>query len=98
MQETGSIPDPGRFHRAWATKACVPVLLSLGSRAQEPRRLKFAHSKACAPHLEKPPQGEASTPQLEGHPRPPQLEKALTVTQTQHSQKLKSVLKTAGVN
>ena len=37
--DTGLIPGPGRSHVPWSNQAQVPQLLSLCSRAQEPRLL-----------------------------------------------------------
>ena len=33
--DTGSIPDPGRFHMPWSNQACASQLLSLCSGAWE---------------------------------------------------------------
>ena len=48
--DTGSIPDPGRFHMPWSNKACALQLLSLCSRAQELQlRPRAAITEVCVP-------------------------------------------------
>ena len=64
-KDTGSSPDLGRFHMPWSNEVHAPQLLSLHAATTEnylPR--------ACDAQQEKPPQGEACTPQRT------QLEKA----------------------
>ena len=61
--DTGSIPGLGKYHMLQGNIARVPQLLSLRSRAD-------------APQLEKPPQREAHTLQLESSPGSLQREKA----------------------
>ena len=77
----GSIPDPGRSHMPWSNQACVPQLLSLCSRAQEPQLLSppAATSEACTPY-------SPGTAALEALPLT-RRGKSLTATKTQHSQK-----------
>ena len=55
----------------------APQLLSLCSRAWEPQLPKISYSSAQAPQQEKPPQWEASAPQLESSPWLLQLQKSL---------------------
>ena len=43
---TGSIPDPGRFYMG--NSACAPWLLSLRSRALEPKRLSLHTYSLCS--------------------------------------------------
>ena len=38
-RDTGLIPDLGRSYMPWSNQACVPQLISLCSRAQEPQLL-----------------------------------------------------------
>ena len=59
--DTGLSPGLGSSHMPWSTKARVPQLLSLRSRAHEPQLLSpFATTtetrapRACAPQQEKP--------------------------------------------
>ena len=47
-----------------SNQVCVPQLLSLCSRAQEPQQWNPLHSRAGAPQQEKPLQWEACAPQL----------------------------------
>ena len=54
--DTGSIPDPGRFHTPRSKEACVPQLLSPCSRAWEPQLMKPTHPRAHTLQQEKPPQ------------------------------------------
>ena len=65
--DMGSIPGPGRFHMPRGNQVCVPQLLL--------HRVKLAHSRACAPPQEKPPQ-YVHAPHLERSCRSPQLEKS----------------------
>ena len=61
-RDTGLIPDLGKFHMLWATKARASVLLSLCSRAQELQPLKLKHPGGYAPQQEKSLQKETSAP------------------------------------
>ena len=61
--DLGSSPGPGRSHMPQSNEAHVPQLLSLRSRAQEPRLLSPCATttearmpRARAPRQEKPPQ------------------------------------------
>ena len=74
--DTDSVPDLGRPHMLQNKQACVPQLLSQGSRAREPQRRKPSRPRAHTPKQEKPPQWEAHAPQLESSPCLPQLEKS----------------------
>ena len=68
--DTGSIPDPGRSHKPQGNWSQAPRLLSLCSRAQEPRlrspraTITDAHSQ----QQEKLLQSEARALQLEKSP------------------------------
>ena len=92
---TRQILGPGGSHMPQSGWAHVPQLLFLFSEAPEtinywshlPQLLKPKIPRARAWQQEKPPQWEACTPQLESGPWSPKLEKAHTVTKTQHSQK-----------
>ena len=84
-RDTGSLSGRGIPHMLWSNKACAPQLLSLCSRAGEPRLLspRAPTTEACAPRTcvaqqEKPPQWETHAPQLKSSPCLPQLEKACT--------------------
>ena len=74
---------PGRSHMPWSNWACLPQLLSLCSRVQEPQPLS-PHAvvpeayvpRACAPQQGRRPQWEAHMPQLESSPCSLQLEKS----------------------
>ena len=56
--DTGSIPDLGRFRMPWSNQARLPQLLSPRAASTE------THAPGpCAPQEEKPPPGEACTPQ-----------------------------------
>ena len=73
--DMGSIPGLEGFHMPQGNYDPVPQLLSLCSRAQEPKWLNLqatatesACLRACAPQEEKPLQWEACTPQLEIRP------------------------------
>ena len=70
MQETGSMPDPGRS----LTPPC--------NEAREPQLLKPALPKACASQQEKPPPS-ARALQRGVAPATPQLERARATTKTQ---------------
>ena len=50
-EDTGSSPGLGRSHMPWNNEACVPQLLSLYSRAREPRLLspRVTTTEARAP-------------------------------------------------
>ena len=68
--DVGSSPGPGRSHMPWRNWACAPQLLSLCSRAHEPRLLSpratatETHTpRARAPQQERPLQREAHVPQ-----------------------------------
>ena len=52
--DTGSIPDPGRFHMPQSNEARVPQLLSPHAAITEDHA-----PRACAPQQEKPLQWEA---------------------------------------
>ena len=83
-RDTGSLSGRGIPHMLWSNKACAPQLLSLCSRAGEPRLLspRAPTTEACAPRTcvaqqEKPPQWETHAPQLGRSSCLPQLEKCL---------------------
>ena len=93
--DTGSISgsqDPIRFgatkpmcRNHW-TRALEPGNHNYWAR--EPQLEKPIRPRACAPLQEKPPQREASAPQLQMRPRSQQLDrKARAATKAQHSQK-----------
>ena len=54
--DTGLIPDLGQFYMPRRNEACVPELLSLCSRAQEPQLPKPTCPRVHAQKQEKPPQ------------------------------------------
>ena len=69
-RDTGLMPGPGWSHMPRSKKARAPQLLSLRSRARKPQLLSLqaTTTEACMPRAhtpqqEKPPQGEAHTPQ-----------------------------------
>ena len=73
--DTGLIPDPGRSHMLQSNQAHMPQLPCLYSRAQEPQlpSPQAATTKARVPQSshsarEKPPPGEARTPQPDSEP------------------------------
>ena len=66
--DSGSIPDPGRSHMPRGSQAQARELLSLRSRAQEPKLLKPLSPGGHAPQQEKPLQWEACALQLESSP------------------------------
>ena len=83
--DTGSNPEPGRFHRQWINQAQVPQLSSLGSRAQESRLLSSLSwtadtgtLKTCALQQKKPLQWETHAQQQESSPCSLQLETQLS--------------------
>ena len=53
-EDVGLITAPGRCHVPQSNEACVPQLLSPGSRAQEPQLLQPVCPRARAPRQEKP--------------------------------------------
>ena len=53
--DVSSIPDLGRSHMPWSNKVWQPQLLSLYSRAWEPRLLKSVHPRECALQQGTPP-------------------------------------------
>ena len=74
--DTGLIPGLGRFH------------MPRGNKAQAPQLLKPLHPRARAQQQEKPPQGEARSPQLDSNPLlTAARESPCTATKTQHSPK-----------
>ena len=75
--DMGSNPGPGRFHMPQSNQAHTPQLLSLCSRAQEPRLLKPMCPRAPPPQQEKPLQWQARALQVESSPYSLELEKAL---------------------
>ena len=81
------IPDAGRSHMPRSNWACVPQLLSLCARNQEPQLLTPAHPRACDLKQEQKLRWEARAPQLESNPHSPQLEENQQAVKTQHSQK-----------
>ena len=92
--DTSLIPGLGRSHVPWGSWAHASQLLSLCSRALEPRLLsphaqllKPVNPRACAPQQEKPQQWGACVPQPESSPLLPQLEKSPQTRRIQHSQK-----------
>ena len=58
-ENTGLIPEPGRFHVPQSNKAHAPQPLNLCCRARETQLLKPTCSRACAPQQKKPLQWEA---------------------------------------
>ena len=50
VEDMGSIPGPGRSHMLQNRKVCVPQLLSLCSRAQEPQPLNPHATAPEGPH------------------------------------------------
>ena len=87
--DMGSIPDAGRSHMPQNSYACVPQLLSLCSRAQEPKLLKSTRPRAHAPWQKKPGQREACTPQLENSaPRPASPQWELSPCNNKHPAQL----------
>ena len=64
-------------HRNYWACALEPENQNYWAHVQQ--LLKPTHPRACAQKQEKPPQWEASTPQLESGPRSPQLEKSLHI-------------------
>ena len=68
--DTGSVPGPGRSHMPRSSWARVPQLLSLRSRAREPRLLSPLAWSPCSVMGEattlRGPRTAAKTPQLEG--------------------------------
>ena len=92
--DVGSSPGPGGSHVPWSKWVRVPQLLSLRSRAREPRLLSphatsiEAHaSRARAPQQEKPWQWEAPAPQRRVAPLTATRESPRAAVKTQCSQK-----------
>ena len=61
-EDVGLITAPGRCHVPQSNEACVPQLLSPGSRAQEPQLLSLCSGASALPQ-EKPLQWGAHVPQ-----------------------------------
>ena len=76
-----SIPGLGRSNMPWSNETLVPQVL------------KPVLPRAHAVQQEKPPHWGAHTLQLESRPHSLQLEKVLSTTETQHSQKKKKINK-----
>ena len=74
-EDAGLITAPGGSHMPRSNETCVPQLLSLCPRAQEPHLPKPLSPRAQAPRQEKSLQREARTP-LRSSPRSLQLEKS----------------------
>ena len=66
-EDTGSSPGPGRSHMPWGNWARAPQLLSLHSRAREPRLLRPVHLEPVLPNKrghrnERPAHNEEQSP------------------------------------